>query len=362
MSNKIKQCKAMQQISIDRMSDLAEIATAAKTSPDLHAQFKARFTHLEDIYQEFENQNATLVPLLIAADTYNNDEFKTLSRNFYQYYYHSKSTYSSLFDADHDPNSSSIQVTSQVVPLQIRPCNSPKPIINFSAIVMPKVCNYMPSHDIDARSWSHLSNLKLADPCFYLSSDIDLLLGADIFPLIFEDSQLPRNENEPSAFHTVFGWILMGTVSCEPSSNSLNSLHCSCDPPLDTSFKRFCEVEEVPRICKSTPEDNLCEQIFTSTVSRTTSAFRLFPMVGGSLLAPRTPSKWPSSFNQLNDDRDCFTEEKKVVLSMQADVHFLDALLERFSSFVKMQRIVAYMRRFIANCHVTSSQRIIYNN
>ncbi|KAG5885182.1 hypothetical protein JTB14_000945 [Gonioctena quinquepunctata] len=113
MSNKIKQCKAMQQISIDRMSDLAAIATAAKTSPDLHAQFKARFTHLEDIYQEFENQNATLVPLLIAADTYNNDEFKTLSRDFYQDYYHAKSTYSSLFDADHDPNSSSIQVTSQ---------------------------------------------------------------------------------------------------------------------------------------------------------------------------------------------------------------------------------------------------------
>ncbi|KAG5873425.1 hypothetical protein JTB14_031621 [Gonioctena quinquepunctata] len=194
MSNKIKQCKAMQQISIDRMSDLAAIATAQNV-PDLHAQFKARFTHLEDIYQEFENQNATLVPLLIAADTYNNDEFKTLSRDFYQDYYHAKSTYSSLFDADHDPNSSSIQVTSQ-----IRPCNSPKPIINFSAIVMPKVCNYIPSHDIDARSWSHLSNLKLADPCFYLSSDIDLLLGADIFPLIFEDSQLSRNENEPVHF------------------------------------------------------------------------------------------------------------------------------------------------------------------
>ncbi|KAG5871091.1 hypothetical protein JTB14_034983 [Gonioctena quinquepunctata] len=112
MSTTITQCKAMQQISIDRMSDLAAIATAAKTSPDLHAQFKARFTHLEDICQEFENQNATLVPLLIAADTYNNDEFKTLSRNFHQDYYHAESTYSSLFDADHDPNSSSIQVTS----------------------------------------------------------------------------------------------------------------------------------------------------------------------------------------------------------------------------------------------------------
>ncbi|KAG5861778.1 hypothetical protein JTB14_037741 [Gonioctena quinquepunctata] len=108
MSNKIKQCKSMQQISVDRMSDLAAIAIGAKTSPDLHAQFKAPFTHLKDIYQEFENQNATLVPLLIAADTYNNDEFKTLSRNFYQDYYHAKSTYSSLFDADHDPNSSSI--------------------------------------------------------------------------------------------------------------------------------------------------------------------------------------------------------------------------------------------------------------
>ncbi|KAG5862595.1 hypothetical protein JTB14_031523 [Gonioctena quinquepunctata] len=96
------------------MSVLAAKAPAAKMSPDLHAQFKARSTHLEDIYQEFENQNATLAPLLIAADTYNNDEFKTLSRNFYQYYYRAKSTFSSLFDADHDPNSSSIQDTSQI--------------------------------------------------------------------------------------------------------------------------------------------------------------------------------------------------------------------------------------------------------
>ncbi|KAG5867043.1 hypothetical protein JTB14_032738 [Gonioctena quinquepunctata] len=93
MSNKIKQCKAMHQISIDRMSDLAAIATAVRNSPDLHARFKARFTHLEDIYQEFESQNATLIPLLITADTYNNDEFKTLSRAFYQDYYQAKSTY-----------------------------------------------------------------------------------------------------------------------------------------------------------------------------------------------------------------------------------------------------------------------------
>ncbi|XP_074028529.1 uncharacterized protein [Leptinotarsa decemlineata] len=166
-----------------------------------------------------------------------------------------------------DMNSSA----SKAVSLQIRPCTSPKPLIKLNAIVMPKVCNKMPSHDLNVTSWSHLSNLKLADPHFNISNEIDLLLGAEIFSLILNSGRRPGKHNEPNAFHTIFGWILMGSIPNPSSSELLTSLHCSCNPNLDSTLKRFWELEEVPRICKSSPEDSVCEDIFSKTVSRTAS-------------------------------------------------------------------------------------------
>lgn len=56
------------------------------------------------------------------------------------------------------------------------------PTIEFSvqAFVIPKVTGRIPSNPVTA-SWSHLDELKLADPDFASPGPIDIILGADVY-------------------------------------------------------------------------------------------------------------------------------------------------------------------------------------
>lgn len=101
----------------------------------------------------------------------------------------------------------------------------------------------MPPPSIPNCNLPKFCNINLADPKFNIPSDVDILLGADIFPLVLTSSHLTGTESQPSAINIIFGWILMGKVSCS-SHNFLKSFHSTFDYSLDQS-KQFWELEEV---------------------------------------------------------------------------------------------------------------------
>ena len=78
-----------------------------------------------------------------------------------------------------------------VASLQITPlyCNNRE--INLTAIVLPKFTCDLPVSPVPFdSSWSHVSDLLLADPAFGLPGLIDLLLGVDIFvSVLFQGQQ-----------------------------------------------------------------------------------------------------------------------------------------------------------------------------
>lgn len=148
----------------------------------------------------------------------------------------------------------------------IRPVNKFSPQLPVDALILPKICGTMPPQCIPNRNFSKLSNIKLADPKFNVPCDVDLLLGADIFPLILTPGHLMGNESQPTAINTIFGWILMGKISCS-SQNFLNSFHSALDYSLDQSIKKFWELEEVPDL-KASSSDLLCEKSFVENHSR----------------------------------------------------------------------------------------------
>ena len=54
--------------------------------------------------------------------------------------------------------------------------------INITAIVLPKITCDLPVSPVPFdSSWSHISDLILADPAFGLPGKIDILLGVDVF-------------------------------------------------------------------------------------------------------------------------------------------------------------------------------------
>lgn len=151
----------------------------------------------------------------------------------------------------------------------IRPVGQLSPSLTVETVVIPKICTSMPTTYIPVSSWSHLTNIKLADPEFNIPKDVDMLLGADVFPSVVIGEPIQGNLNEPTAFETIFGWVLMGKINCQ-SSTSINSF-CSVLNSLDFDLKSFWEIEEVPKHCNSTPEELQCEKLFLESHSRDSS-------------------------------------------------------------------------------------------
>ncbi|KAJ8914240.1 hypothetical protein NQ315_003605 [Exocentrus adspersus] len=140
------------------------------------------------------------------------------------------------------------------------------------AIVLPQICGtFMPRTPLATQKWSHISNLKLADPNFNIPSNIDVLLGAEIFSLALNSGRIVGNKDEPIAVDTVFGWILMGNVSCHLSIAPVNSFCCLSESSLNDSLKRLWEIEDIPREHSSSPDDQRCEDLFSQTYVRNDS-------------------------------------------------------------------------------------------
>ncbi|XP_064214925.1 uncharacterized protein LOC135267108 [Tribolium castaneum] len=142
---------------------------------------------------------------------------------------------------------------SKEVSCTLRSKNEPSIRFSINAILFDKICDDMPSVSFSTSGWTNLMNLTLADSQFNLSRGIDMLLGADIFPLILESGRLLGNSDVPTAMNTKFGWILMGQFRSNTHRKHSSSphLHSFCATiesfdtiPLENIVKQFWEIEE----------------------------------------------------------------------------------------------------------------------
>lgn len=146
--------------------------------------------------------------------------------------------------------------------------NDPSPKIQVDVLILPKITDNMPTAGIHRKSWSHTSNLYLADPEFGVSRRIDLLLGADIFATILLSGRLAGKTGEPSAIETVFGWVLTGPVRTSGGAASSSLSFHATETKLDAALRRFWEIEDVPHVVTKAPEDIECERRYRETCTR----------------------------------------------------------------------------------------------
>lgn len=80
--------------------------------------------------------------------------------------------------------------------------------------VLAKVSTTLPrktrSDDIDERIADQYKNLRLADPKFYKCGDINVILGADVYPKIVKPIIHQETLTTPMAQDTLLGWTLIG--------------------------------------------------------------------------------------------------------------------------------------------------------
>ncbi|KOB66948.1 putative integrase core domain protein, partial [Operophtera brumata] len=143
----------------------------------------------------------------------------------------------------------------------LRPLDSNDPHFMIKPIVLDNITAKMPSAELPSVVREHCRHLTLADRDFDVPADIDILIGAELFHDIYDGQRIKLGPGLPTALHSVFGWILTGTLESNvgiPPPNTSSLL--AATRTLDEQVKRFWEVEEVPCVPIPIPEDEIAER------------------------------------------------------------------------------------------------------
>lgn len=137
-----------------------------------------------------------------------------------------------------------------------------QPILNLQLLVLKSLCSEMPTVAINNASLNYIKDIHLADPSFNTPGEIDVLLGADVFPLVLLKGRRYGVEGQPSALETVFGWVLIGPVEHQLSEKIQSCFVSLSNDSLNASFKRFWELEQISTDILVSEEDSQCEELF----------------------------------------------------------------------------------------------------
>jgi len=100
--------------------------------------------------------------------------------------------------------------------------------------VVRRVSNDLPSFSVDPNRLQISNTIKLADPQYYLTDKIDMLIGAELFYKILKPGQIELEDESPILQNTTFGWIIGSSMpqtitSMSITQNPLSVFKCSID-------------------------------------------------------------------------------------------------------------------------------------
>lgn len=130
---------------------------------------------------------------------------------------------------------------------------------NMQALVLQNLTNKLPSVTFNGADWTHLQNLKLADPSYNVSNSIDVLLGADVYANIILDGILKGQQHSPIAQQTQLGWILCG---------KLKTLNCHLTLLDFTDLSKYWENEDITPGAEDIVKNDECERYYRETTKR----------------------------------------------------------------------------------------------
>ncbi|XP_060882006.1 uncharacterized protein LOC132953650 [Metopolophium dirhodum] len=125
----------------------------------------------------------------------------------------------------------------------------------------------MPARQLPVQVRAKCSHLTLADPSFDEPAPVEMLIGADIFPQVWKNKCSSLGPGFPSAYSSVFGWVLIGPVQEHPDIGA-QAMLVSLVSSMESIMERFWKVEEPEAAPPQFTEDGLCEELFNSEMRR----------------------------------------------------------------------------------------------
>ncbi|GFW55939.1 integrase catalytic domain-containing protein [Trichonephila clavipes] len=123
----------------------------------------------------------------------------------------------------------------------------------------------IPHLDLDSSMRELFGDISLADPAFYKSGPIDVLLGVDLTLPLLKGQTLSLGKDKPFAIPSELGWIIGGKAN----SSGQNSFHVNhIQLVSDQLINKFWELDSVPCVKPLTSLEEACEDHFVKTHSR----------------------------------------------------------------------------------------------
>lgn len=157
----------------------------------------------------------------------------------------------------------------QKVNLQVFSCWEGECQIAIQAYVMSKhLTTNIPHQACPMTKWPHLADINLADPNFFESGNIDILLGVEKYSQILQQGLIKGPRGTPCAQLTNLGWIVMGGIEMKVKSREKSlTTFTHEETNIEDLLKTIWEIDiDTKRIL--TREEKLCEDIYVRTHTR----------------------------------------------------------------------------------------------
>ncbi|XP_018399979.1 PREDICTED: uncharacterized protein LOC108777551, partial [Cyphomyrmex costatus] len=142
---------------------------------------------------------------------------------------------------------------------------------DIECIMTEQVTSELPAFTFDRSIFDIPRNLELADPQFYESSKVDLLLGVDIFWDLLCVGQVQASPKHPTLQKTRLGWILAGRIGFSRGDpKKVRSFHATItNAQIHDQLSLFWRQKDcVEHPTGYTLVETQCEQHFLNNVSQ----------------------------------------------------------------------------------------------
>jgi len=140
---------------------------------------------------------------------------------------------------------------------------------NLSCLVIDEITQALPANRIRANEVRVPKGIQLADPEFYKSSRVDLLIGAEIFFDLMCVGRIKKSETQPTWQKTLLGWIASGKLVATDYGKKKTVCGLIVNEQLKAELTRFWQIEHGERQNTRSPEERACEAHFKRTYRRT---------------------------------------------------------------------------------------------
>lgn len=157
--------------------------------------------------------------------------------------------------------------TKGIVSLIVTPRINDTPCLQIEALILPKLTSKQPPTTFAPLDMSFCNKYELADPNFYQTAEIDILIGSDYFFGLLENGKILGDQSRPTMQKTVFGWVIAGKFDHNRSIHSFTTTTSSEEDNLNKLIQRFWEIEGITTTTKTaySEEEQFCESHFKET-------------------------------------------------------------------------------------------------